>query len=42
MSFEEVGPAAAQNVVPHGPDRARSIDEVGGIGLAEDPAPGPS
>jgi hypothetical protein len=27
-----------QNVISHGPDRNRSVDEIGGVQLVEDPA----
>ena len=39
MSSEELVPAAGPTVLPRGPDRGLSIDEVGSIRLGEDPAP---
>jgi uncharacterized protein (DUF427 family) len=33
---EELEAASGQNVLPHGPDRNLTVDEVGGIQLAED------
>jgi uncharacterized protein (DUF427 family) len=33
---ERLEPAAGQNVLPHGPDRNLSVDEIGGIQLLED------
>ena len=39
MSSAELGPAARPTVLPLGPDRGLSIDEVGSIRLLEDPAP---
>jgi PAS domain S-box-containing protein len=35
---EKLEPVSGQNVVPHGPDRNLSVDEVGGIQLVEDAA----
>jgi hypothetical protein len=35
---EKLEPAAGQNVIPHGPDRNLSVDEIGGIQLVEDAA----
>ena len=35
---EELVPAPGQTVLPHGPDRNLSVDEIGGIQLAEDVA----
>jgi uncharacterized protein (DUF427 family) len=33
---EKLEPAPGQNVIPHGPDRNLSVDELGGIQLVED------
>src|SRR5262249_33019847 len=33
---EKLEPAPGQNVLPHGPDRNLSVDEIGGIQLVED------
>jgi hypothetical protein len=32
---EQLEPVSGQNVVPHGPDRNLSVDEVGGIQLVD-------
>jgi hypothetical protein len=39
MSSEELGPVPSPTVLPGGPDRGLSIDEVGSVRLVEDPAP---
>ena len=36
LDGEKLEPASGQNVLPHGPDRNLSVDEIGGIQLAED------
>jgi hypothetical protein len=36
MDGEKLEPAPGQNVLPHGPDRNLSVDEFGGIQLAEE------
>src|SRR5262249_47577583 len=33
---EKLEPAPGQNVLPHGPDRNLSVDEIGGIQLVDD------
>jgi hypothetical protein len=35
---EKLEPAPGQNVIPHGPDRNLSVDEIGGIQLVGDAA----
>ena len=36
---EKLEPAPGQTVLPHGPDRNLSVDEIGGIQLVEDATP---
>jgi uncharacterized protein (DUF427 family) len=36
---EKLEPAPGQNVLPHGPDRNLSVDEIGGIELVDEPIP---
>ena len=36
---EKLEAAKGQDVLPHGPDRNLSVDEVGGIQLTDDPVP---
>jgi hypothetical protein len=35
IDHEKLEPAPGQTVLPHGPDRKLSVDEVGGIELVE-------
>jgi uncharacterized protein (DUF427 family) len=39
LDGERLEPAPGQNVLPHGPDRNLSVDEIGGIQLIEDTVP---
>jgi uncharacterized protein (DUF427 family) len=39
LDGEKLEPAPGQNVLPHGPDRNLSVDEIGGIQLVEDAMP---
>jgi uncharacterized protein (DUF427 family) len=40
IAGERLEPVPGQTVLPHGPDRNLSVDEIGGIQLVEDASPG--